>query len=476
MSANNSAEQEFLAEIQAIPKFGDGLGLLRVQKALALLVPTYPTFSFTPIVVTGSNGKGSTSHYIERLLRTADCRSALFTSPHFLYFNERFRVNGERVDYQELLLTWRLLQKHIQAVEAELGQHFGRFEVLFLLAVSTFEQYQVQVAVFEAGIGGRYDPTRLLQAPYCVLTSIDIEHRALLGDTHSLICYDKLDACPTGASSFISSTVSESLLPQIYAYNALRHIKTVEVDKRWLVQLKTITDDNPDVEHSNAQTIITVQQCIELNSEFQDCVSVECEQLLINPVPQAANIATAIAVTSAYLTDHKNTTLDMSNWLAHGLTQLPVAGRMQFIQQFPFPILIDSAHTPESFQHLFPALKASYSNQSLVLIIGQSEDKPVEPLSAGIKQLQETVDCQVITTQPACRGKSAAILSSELQRASPSCLTTENVSQACQLAISLACERKADAQLCTIVVLGGLFLAAEAQVEFQQLDVELLFE
>lgn len=473
-----TAEQEFIADIQSLPKFGDGLGLLRVQRVLELLIPTYPQFSFTPIVVTGSNGKGSTSHYIDQLLNAAECRTALFTSPHFLYFNERFRVNGERVAYDELLVTWRLLQKHISQISHELQQQFGRFEVLFLLAVSTFEQYQVQVAIFEAGIGGRYDPVRLLQAPYCVLTSIDLEHRALLGDTHSAICYDKLDACPANATSFISATVPTNLLPQITAYNRLKKVTTVNVASEWRVQLATRNTESHQSTLSAANTDIHVQRYSEEEAHFYHILTAPCAQHLLNPIPQSANLATAIAVATHYVQHHAPALANITRWLQRGLAQLPVAGRMQFIQHNPFPVLIDSAHTPEAFSHLFEALPHIPTGDKLVLVVGQSDDKPAQPLIAGIKQLMKSVSCEVVVTQPSCRGKVAKQLADECRIASMACHIAPTVKQACDTAKALALPstQSVMTQPNTVVVLGGLFLAAEAQVEFQQLNISLLFE
>lgn len=474
------AQAQFISFIQQLPKFGEGLGLLRVQQVLKRIVPSYPQFSFTPIVVTGSNGKGSTSHYTESLLCAAECRTGLFTSPHFLYFNERFRVNGKRINYEELLVSWHLLQKHVHHVELALGQYFGRFEILFLLAVMTFEQHQVQVAVFEAGIGGRYDPTRLLQAPLCVLTSVDVEHKALLGDSLDAICYDKLDACPAKATSFISATVPASLRAQIQAYNELRQINTVEVAKQWQVQLFA----------SAAQTKVRVMHSEQVNadspkpldfkgsldvkepSDFTEFCTANCEQLLLNPVPQAANIATAIAVASVYLQANLALEFCASSWLSRGLATLTVAGRMQFIQRHPFPILIDSAHTPESFLHLFSALIKAYSSQKIVVIVGLSEDKPLAPLIEGLTRLSAQTNCELIATQPTCRGKCVDELASALVSSALPCQSHETVREACDKATLIAQQQPNT----TVIVLGGLFLAAEAQASFQKLDVELLFE
>lgn len=485
----SQAEQQFLAEIYAVPKFGEGLGLLRVQKALELLVPSYPRFSFTPIVVTGSNGKGSTAHYTESLLRHVGRRTALFTSPHFLYFNERFRVNGERISYDELLISWHLLQKHLKVVETALNQKFGRFEVLFLLAVSTFEQYQVQVAVFEAGIGGRYDPTRLLQAPYNVLTSVDLEHKELLGHTLTEICYDKLDVCGNASRSFISATVPNTLLPQIRAYNKLRMVQTCEVANTWQVELKVLApqrQSSDECQHSSENklfcqpvTSVCVQNRKSVESGFQELTTVHSQQLLLNPVPQSANIAAAIAVTDAYLHDQNVKAVEhnplLKKAIAQGLNNCVVAGRMQHIQQQPFPILIDAAHTPESFVHLFGALQQAYQDQSLVLIIGQSADKSIEPLLAGVQKLSDVADCELILTEPSCRAKSVSILQQAFSEAGFEHRATQNVREACALASEIALAKPQE-QFCTVVVVGGLFLAAEAQVALQNLAIALSFD
>lgn len=186
------------------PKFGTGPGLARVAAIAARLGVDLGKFGQTGAVVVGSNGKGSTAAMTAALLEQAGAPVGLFTSPHLLALNERFRIDGEDIEDDELALHWARVTA---AAEAHLGgadEQLGGFEFLFLIAADWFAARGCRYTVWEAGIGGRLDPARLIEARRLALTSLDLEHTALLGSTLEEIARDKIDAAPAGATVFVS--------------------------------------------------------------------------------------------------------------------------------------------------------------------------------------------------------------------------------------------------------------------------------
>ena len=127
-------------------------------------------------------------------------RTGLFTSPHLVRFNERFQVDGAEIGDDDLARLVSRIEAAIAALSAQGNQQFGAFEALFALACLHFQERACDFAVFEAGIGGRYDPVRLVGALFTAVTSVDYEHVELLGHSLELIVSDKSDACAAGGS------------------------------------------------------------------------------------------------------------------------------------------------------------------------------------------------------------------------------------------------------------------------------------
>jgi dihydrofolate synthase/folylpolyglutamate synthase len=151
-------------------------------------------------VVTGSNGKGSTAAFCAGIAHAYGLRTGLFTSPHLYRFNERFQINGAPIGDADLARLVLRIETAITGLSRRSHEQFGAFEALFALACLYFAERQCEFMVFEAGIGGRYDPARLVGAPVACVTSVDYEHVELLGHSLELIVSDKSDACASGGT------------------------------------------------------------------------------------------------------------------------------------------------------------------------------------------------------------------------------------------------------------------------------------
>ena len=199
-------KQVFLDKIKRLPKFGRGICLQRVDTAIDGVKPAPVIYkTHRKLFVTGTNGKGSVAFLLYDILSEVGLNCALFTSPHFFEFNERFRYSGKNVPYDTLNTAFDQIHTQIQRIEHENRETFGVFEVLFLLAIKAYKSLGADFLVFEAGIGGRYDPVRLMQSHLTALTSVDLEHREILGDSKELIAYDKLDACVSGGTTVVGN-------------------------------------------------------------------------------------------------------------------------------------------------------------------------------------------------------------------------------------------------------------------------------
>ena len=159
------------------------MGLARVTSVARTLGVAKPTYRV--ITVGGTNGKGSTVVHLDRLLRTAGVKTGMFTSPHFIRYNERIQVAGVEVSDEELVAAFG----RIETARGTTTLTFFEYNVLAALLV--FAERAVEVAVLEVGLGGRLDAVNLVDADVAVVCSIGLDHRDYLGDTLDLIGAEK---------------------------------------------------------------------------------------------------------------------------------------------------------------------------------------------------------------------------------------------------------------------------------------------
>src|SRR5215472_15782893 len=136
--------------------------------------------------VAGTNGKGSTCAYLRAMAEAAGQRVHVYTSPHLVRFNERFRVASELVSDEALAAAFERIE------QVNSGAPITVFEVMTAVAFYLFAQTPADVCVLEVGLGGRGDATNVIDKPAaCAITSISLDHRELLGDRLALIAAEK---------------------------------------------------------------------------------------------------------------------------------------------------------------------------------------------------------------------------------------------------------------------------------------------
>ena len=138
------------------------------------------------ITVAGTNGKGSVIHGVEAVLKETKFSYAKFTSPHIYRFNERIVVDGNEVEGDVML-------SHLDIIKPVLQQFkLNYYQITFLLALSIFKHHAPHIILFEVGLGGLYDAVNTVDPDIAVITSIDYDHMAVLGDTLDKIAIQKL--------------------------------------------------------------------------------------------------------------------------------------------------------------------------------------------------------------------------------------------------------------------------------------------
>ena len=194
--------EESLQKLFSLHTFGIKLGL---ENTLLFLEHIgNPQKKLKTIHVAGSNGKGSTSSFIASILMEAGYKTGLYTSPHFVKFNERIVINKKQVED-------RFVADFINRNEKFIDEHeLTFFEVTTAMAFEYFRINEVDYCVIETGLGGRLDATNVLNPVAVVITSISLEHTNVLGNEISQIASEKAAIIKNGAKVFTGKLNDEA--------------------------------------------------------------------------------------------------------------------------------------------------------------------------------------------------------------------------------------------------------------------------
>lgn len=314
--------QEHLLSLEL---FGMRFGLTRMERLLVRLGS--PQRRLRTIHVVGTNGKSSVSRMTAAILERHGLVTGAFLSPHLESFAERIRIAGADLDEKRFAAAVQraaAAADHIVA-EAPADEPVTQFELLTAAALSEFAERHVDVAVVEAGLGGRLDATNVLDAPVVVLTSVGLEHTRWLGDTETAIAREKL-AVLTERATLVCGPLGEAARVEAECAAAAAHARLVPVP----------ASDAP------------------ADSGL--------------PGYQRGNFAIARAAAAALLGE-----LDPAA-VSAAAADAAVPGRLQLLGSDPV-VLFDGAHNPDGVRALGAALDELVGDRPLVLVASVLSDK-----------------------------------------------------------------------------------------------------
>jgi dihydrofolate synthase/folylpolyglutamate synthase len=419
-----------------LPKYGEGIGLARMADLLDAIAVDRARLRRVSVVVTGSNGKGSTAAFCASIAQRYGLRTGSFTSPHLRRFNERFQVDGIPIDDDALARLTLRIEAAIAELSRRRHEKFGAFEAMFALACLYFQESECDFVVFEAGIGGRYDPVRLVGALVTCVTSVDYEHVELLGDSLELIVSDKSDACASGGTVVYGENC-RSLRPHLLEYNRNREVTSLFV--------------RDDVAIDNEASSATAQL---FDLRFKDSDFRALETSLLGAF-QVNNAAIAVTLFLLWLrrTRPGESAADIEAAVRSGLREACWPGRLEVIQQQPLTV-IDVGHTPDGIRQSLASLKAIHGADDWILVIGISFDKKADEIAALLASSFGTIVC----TAARHKGASAASIAASVQKANPA--ASVQIAATIEDAVGIS-QRLATTRKQKIYVAGGLFLAIE---------------
>jgi dihydrofolate synthase/folylpolyglutamate synthase len=419
-----------------LPKYGDGVCLARMADLLDILAVDRARLARRSVAVTGSNGKGSTAAFCASIGRGFGLRTGLFTSPHLYRFNERFQVDGSQIGDDDLARLVSRIETAIGKISPRRHEQFGAFEAMFALVCVYFQERDCDFAVFEAGIGGRYDPVRLVGARTTCVTSVDFEHVDLLGNSLELIASDKSDACAAGGT-IIYGENCRSLRPHLIEYNRYRNIASLFVR---------------DEIGIGGEAVSTSGQRFDF--QFGEYEFRALETGLLGAF-QFNNAAIAIALFLLWLQRaHPGETFaKIEDAVRSGLRDARWPGRLEAIRQEPLTV-IDVGHTPDGIRQSLESLRAIYGADGWLLVTGVSIDKKEAEIVSALAPSFGTIIC----TSAYHKGTDAENIAAAARKTNPQAAI--HVAATIEDAVALS-QRLAASRNQRIYVAGGLFLALE---------------
>ncbi|NUC74585.1 dihydropteroate synthase [Haloterrigena sp. SYSU A558-1] len=381
------------------------------------------------VQIAGSNGKGSTARMVERSLREAGLSVGLYTSPHLEDLRERIRVDGRKIPRSAVGEFVEATREYITDRGAD-GESPTFFETMTAMAVWQFGREDVDVAVLEVGIGGKYDATSVVDPVASAVTSVTLEHTGILGDTVGEIARDKAHVAPADAP-LVTGTTGD----------ALEGVREVAGDVITVGAADADRDDEPDVRVEYGGRVNHTEAAVTV--ERGDWTLETRLSLLGAHQAENAGIAAVLARQVADVSDDD---------LARGLRSAHWPGRFEVMETEPL-VVLDGAHNPGACATLAATL-GTYDYDDLHLVFGAMHDKNHREMAATLP----TPDAVVATEPPLDRAEDRDVLASVFEDAG---VTDVRTSTAVQDALETAL-READAGDCVLVT-GSLFAVAEAR-------------
>ncbi len=392
-----------------------------------------PQQAYPVVHLTGTKGKGSVGAMLAAMLRAAGYRVGLYSSPHLQDFRERLRVNDQ-------LIASGILAALVSDLRPVLEDtpHITWFEAVTALAFEHFRRQAVDVAVIEVGIGGRLDATNVVHPLASVITSLSLDHTALLGDTLPEIAYEKAGIIKPNVP-LISAPQPPEALAVIEAHAEAQQAPLTLVGRDWhYTPLEG--DIHLRVERWQAAPQGAAPQPYE--------TSLLGQHQVLNGTVALAAAAVLNAQGLAIAPEAQRAGLRRVNW----------PGRLEIVRQAPL-VILDAAHNGASATWLAKTLRHYFPHQPYTLVFAAKADKDIDGMLAALMPITQ----HLILTQPLdTRG---APMDTVLEHARAAGYTGEAALIA-SVAEALAAAQDRTPAEGVICVTGSMYLIGEARTVY----------
>lgn len=349
------------------------LGLERVARVAGRMQLLQP--DFTVVTVAGTNGKGSSVAMLEKILLAAGYRTGAYTSPHLHRYNERIRLGGHEVDDVSLCASFAA----VDAAREDVSLSY--FEFGTLAALHLFKQYSPDIAILEVGLGGRLDAVNIVDCDVALITSIDIDHSAWLGNDREAIGREKAGILRAGRPAICSDANAPASVER-HAHATGAHWYCLGAQYRY-------QDNKTAWDWHGAESAFERLPLPALAGQHQ--------------LDNAAGVLMVLEV----LADRHPVTRAA---LEKGLQTVDLKGRCQILEG-EIDLVFDVAHNVDSAERLARVLRERPVGGATYLVLGMLDDKAVAEFSAI---LERSIDYWYLVSLGGDRGLSATELKARM--------------------------------------------------------------
>ena len=329
-----------------------------------------PQISYPTIHIGGTNGKTSTTRFIDSLLFAHGLRTGRFTSPHLEDFRERICINGEMIGAEELIFNYNDIAAYFDFVDSKLPNPISFFEAVTGLAMAAFSEHPVDVGIFEVGMGGQWDATNIIQPTVTVITPIGMDHMEYLGNTIEEIAETKAGILKEGAFAVFTNQEPE------VAKILLARAAELGVD----VAREGIEYEVMSRQMAVGGQLLTIRGTKDVYSDIF---------LPLHGKHQAANAAAALVAAEAFFGDQH---LDLDA-VKSGFAAATSPGRFEIVRRDP-TVILDAAHNPHGARTLANTLQEEFTFGRVIAVVGVFADKD----AAGIfNEIKDVIDGVIVT-------------------------------------------------------------------------------
>jgi len=368
------------SELFELQKFAIKLGLENISFLSRSL--GNPHLQYPVIHIAGTNGKGSVSYYISRILQAAGLGTGLYTSPHLTDYRERIRVEDRLISEEYIIGFWERMKSMVLQRQATF------FDTTTALAFKYFADLQVDVAVIETGLGGRLDSTNIVQPEISVITPIDFDHEKQLGHTLKEIAREKAGIIKAGGSVFSAAQQAEVLRVLQDTAEKAPAFFTLNSQARWKkTSPPSLSGQDFTVEYFSGEIY-------HLKTRQAGSHQVE-------------NIILALSAARHFL--QKRNLILREETVQEALSSGFWAGRLQVMQEQPL-VIFDVSHNLHGMTKTINELREITGKQKINVLIGLVDDKDFRKIAELIAEFADTV---IITEPDTSRKLSASRFAEE---------------------------------------------------------------
>ncbi len=354
-----------LTYLYGLQKHGIKLGLDTIRTLLAQC--QHPEQQFTALHIGGTNGKGSTAAMTAAILKAGNVRVGLYTSPHLIDFRERIQVQGEQIPESRVV---DLVERFRNGSDAAGTPTF--FETATAMAFQYFAEEQVEVAVIEVGMGGRFDATNVCHPSGVLVTNVSLDHEYYLGHTLELIAFEKAGIIKPGVPVVIGPMPAE-------AHTVIRQ--------------GAHECGAPLCQYGSEFTIdVHEDGMFDYRGPTHNFSDLPCA---LDGAHQRVNAACALALLEQSVMPRRAISKEA---IVQGLSSVSWEGRLETLMSHPL-MVCDGAHNPAAatcLAHHLRIMIHAVPDRKLILIVAQMRDKNIEAFLAELLPLADVIICTQI--------------------------------------------------------------------------------